>query len=190
MGYWVREAGALMSRSVVLGGRLAPASATFVGWLFRTWLPVMVMLLAIAIESTHMFSSNNTSGLLRTIYQHIAGVVSDARWREIHHHIRKTGHFTGYGLLGLAWMRAWLLFWSEPMKHRAESVWRGYAMGMAIACTVLAASLDELHQSYMADRTGLVSDVLLDTSGAVCWLLLFLVVGWIVSRVSVPAARR
>ncbi len=178
-----------MSRPVLLGGRAVPTSATFAGWLFRTWLPVMVMLAAITIESTHAFSSDNTSGWLRMLYQHIAGVVSDDRWREIHHHIRKTGHFTGYGLLGLAWMRAWLLFWREPMKHRPEALWRGYAMGMAIACTVLAASMDELHQSYMADRTGLVSDVLLDTSGAVCWMLLFLVVGWIASRISVPDAR-
>jgi VanZ family protein len=150
----------------------------------------MIMLAAITIESTHTFSSDNTSSWLRTIYKHIAGMVSDDRWREIHHHIRKTGHFTGYGLLGLAWMRAWLLFWREPMKHRAESVWRGYAMGMAIACTVLAASLDELHQSYMADRTGLVSDVLLDTSGAVCLMLFVIGLGWIVSRLSGPDATR
>jgi VanZ family protein len=183
------DEGDWMSRSVLLGGRVSPTPATFAAWLFRTWLPVTIMLVAIMIESTHAFSSDNTSGWLRTIYQHIVGVVSDARWREIHHLIRKTGHFTGYGLLGLAWMRAWLLFWREPMKHRAEIVWRGYAMGMAIVCTVLAASLDELHQSYMADRTGLVSDVLLDTSGAVCLILLVVVVGRIVSRLSVPDAK-
>lgn len=166
----------------MLGGRVAPVSATFRGWLFRTWLPVMVMLVAITIESTHMFSSDNTSGSLRTLYEHIAGAVSDARWAEIHHHIRKTGHFTGYGLMGLAWMRAWLLFWLVPMKRCAEAVWRAYAFAMATACTVLAASLDELHQSYMPDRTGVVSDVLLDTSGAVCLMLLVLLVEWLVSQ--------
>lgn len=177
-------------KSILLGGRVAPVSRTFTGWLFRTWLPVMVMLVAITIESTHMFSSNNTSGVLRTIYQHIVGVVSDARWMEIHHYIRKTGHFTGYGLLGLAWMRAWLLFWALPMKRCTEGVWRGYAFGMAVACTVLVASLDELHQSYMADRTGLVSDVLLDTSGAVCVMLLVVTIGWFVSRISGSDATR
>ena len=179
-----------MSRSVVLGGRAAPISATFTGWLFRTWLPVMVMLAAITIESTHLFSSNNTSGVLRTIYQHIAGVVSDARWMEVHHYIRKTGHFTGYGLLGLAWMRAWLLFWMSPMKRCSVSVWRGYAMAMAVACTVLVASMDELHQSYMADRTGLVSDVLLDTSGAVCWILLVVGIGWLFRGINGRGAKR
>ena len=179
-----------MTRSVMLGGRVAPASATFVAWLVRTWLPVIVMLTAIAIESTHTFSSDNTSGWLRVLYQHVAGAVSDDRWREIHHHIRKTGHFTGYGLLGLAWMRAWLLFWMVPMKHRAEAVWRAYAIGMAVACTVLVASLDELHQSYMADRTGAVSDVLLDTSGAICLMLVVALLSWGVSRLSGSDAKQ
>ncbi|MEZ2348873.1 VanZ family protein [Terriglobus sp. RCC_193] len=166
-----------MKRPILIGGDEAPGARTFWVWLFRTWLPVLAMLAAIAIESTHAFSSDHTSGWLRALYQAIAGQVSDTRWLEIHHHIRKTGHFTGYGLLGLAWLRAWLLFWLVPMKHRAESVWRGYAMVMAIACTTLVASLDELHQSFMADRTGMVSDVWLDTSGAVCFILLSFLIG-------------
>ncbi|WP_047496397.1 VanZ family protein [Terriglobus sp. TAA 43] len=166
-----------MSRPVLLGGRQAPATTTFLSWLLRTWLPVMIMLVAIATESTHTFSSDHTSGWLQAVYQAIAGRVSAERWLTIHHHIRKTGHFTGYGLLGLAWLRAWLLFWLIPMKHRSEGVWRGYAMGMALACTTLVASLDELHQSFMADRTGLVSDVWLDTSGAACLILLSFLLG-------------
>lgn len=166
-----------MSRSVLLGGRQAPITTTFASWLLFTWLPVMVMLVAIAIESTNAFSSDHTSGWLQALYQAIAGRVSAERWHEIHHYIRKTGHFTGYGLLGLAWLRAWLLFWLIPMKHRSEGVWRGYAMVMAIACTALVASLDELHQSFMADRTGVVSDVWLDTTGAVCLTLLSFLIG-------------
>lgn len=166
-----------MSRPVLLGGRQAPITTTFTSWLSLTWLPVMVMLVAIAIESTHAFSSDHTSGWLRSLYQAIAGQVSDTRWLEIHHYIRKTGHFTGYGLLGLAWLRAWLLFWLIPMKHRSEGVWRGYAMVMGVACTTLVASLDELHQSFMADRTGVVSDVWLDTTGAVCLILLSFLIG-------------
>ncbi|SDE72327.1 VanZ family protein [Terriglobus roseus] len=173
-----------MSRPVWLGGRQAPDTKTFVSWLVRTWLPVVVMLTAIAIESTHTFSSDNTSGWLQVLYQAIAGRVSPERWHEIHHYIRKTGHFTGYGLLGLAWLRAWLLFWQIPMKHRSESVWRGFAMVMAVVCTTLVASLDELHQSFMADRTGLVSDVWLDTSGAVCFILLSFLLGKLLSSAS------
>ena len=162
---------------MILGGRKAPTSDTFLSWLVKTWLPVMIMLVAIATESTHTFSSDHTSGWLQTLYQAIAGPVSAERWLTIHHHIRKTGHFTGYGLLGLAWLRAWLLFWLIPMKHRSEGVWRGYAMGMALACTTLVASLDELHQSFMADRTGVISDVWLDTAGAACLILLSFLLG-------------
>jgi VanZ family protein len=143
-----------------------------------------MMLMAIATESTHTFSSDHTSGWLRAIYQAVAGQISDARWLEIHHYIRKTGHFTGYGLLGLAWLRAWLIFWRVPMKHRSEGVWRGYAMVMAIACTTLIASLDELHQSFLADRTGMVSDVWLDTSGAVSLILLSVLIAKLLRPVS------
>jgi len=124
------------------------------------------MLIAIAIESTHMFSSDNTSGWLRALYQSIAGAVTDTQWRHVHHIIRKTGHFTGYGLLGVVWLRSWLLFWRTPMRHRTASVLCRYAFALALSCTMLVATFDELHQSFMADRTGLVSDVLLDTSGA------------------------
>ena len=41
----------------------------------------------------------------------------------------------------------------------------------------LVASLDELHQSFMSDRTGVVSDILLDTTGAVCLILLSFLTG-------------
>ena len=165
-----------MTRPVLLGGRSFPDSSTFLGWLVRVWLPVLVMLVAIAFESPHIFSSNNTSGWMRTAYQALAGPVSDAAWAGVHHHIRKTGHFTGYGLLGLAWMRAWLIFWLQTFSKRPASVWRTYSFMMAVFCTMLVASLDELHQSYMADRTGVVSDVLLDTGGAVAMLLACLLV--------------
>ena len=49
------------------------------------------------------------------------------------------------------------------------------AHGLAILATFLVASADEFHQSFLPNRTGQFSDVLLDTCGAaVLGLLLFL----------------
>lgn len=165
-----------MTRPVLLGGRTVTPASSFVRWFSFTWWPVLVMLTAIATESTHAFSSDNTSGWMRSVYQFFAGQVTDFSWQSIHHHIRKTGHFTGYGLLGLAFLRSWLLFWLQPMVRLPRAVWWRLCAALAVFCTMLAASLDELHQSFMPDRTGVLSDVLLDTSGAVALLLVCTVV--------------
>ena len=131
------------------------------------------MLLVIARESTAAFGSVNTSAVLRRIYEPLFGRVSDVNWAFIHHRLRKTGHFLGYGTLGVTWLRAFLLTWLWPLRHRSAAVWRRWSLQMAICCTAMIASLDEVHQCYIPDRTGLVTDVLLDTSGAVALCLAF-----------------
>ena len=92
--------------------------------------------------------------------------------------MRKSGHFIWYGLMGLTWLRAWLLTWLAPLRMRGIWVWRRFGLLMALFCTMLVAVLDELHQTYIPSRTGLVSDAWLDTGGAVA-LMLFMVSFWI-----------
>ena len=167
-----------MSRPVLLGGRWPLETRSPVTWFLLVWLPVVIALAIIARESTPRFSSDNTSHFLRVIFQAVFGTVSDERWPLIHHHLRKTGHFVGYGLVGLTWLRAWMLTWVVPMKHLRTAVWRGYCAAMAIFCTMLTASVDELHQSFLPSRTGLVSDVWLDTAGGVS-LMLLVAIFWI-----------
>ena len=136
------------------------------------------MLLVIARESTAAFGSVNTSPILWPIYEGLFGRVTDTAWEAIHHHLRKTGHFLGYGTLGITWLRAFLLMWLQTFQALAAAVWRRWSLQMAICCTAVVASLDELHQSDIPDRTGMVTDVLLDTTGALvlctvvalCWL--------------------
>jgi VanZ family protein len=128
------------------------------------WLPVAIGIGVIAIESTPWFGADQTSGPLRTIYQAIFGPVSDARWEPIHHYIRKSGHFVGYGTLGLTWLRAW---W---MVLRTSAFLR--CAVLALAGTALVASCDEWHQTFLPNRTGTPWDVLLDCCGATTAILL------------------
>jgi VanZ family protein len=127
------------------------------------WLPVAIGICIIAIESTIWFGSDHTSHPLRIVWEWIFGRVSDARWDVIHHYIRKTGHFVGYGLLGLAWLRAWWL------SIRNSLFWTCAALGLL--GTALVASCDEWHQTFLPNRTGTPWDVLLDSCGATAAIL-------------------
>lgn len=120
----------------------------------------------IAIESTADFGADQTSGPLRWVWEHIFGHVTNARWDLLHHHIRKTGHFLGYGTMGLLWLRAWWM--TLP---RAAFLLNA---ALALVGTAAVASLDEFHQSFLPNRTGISSDVLLDCSGAAVLVLLYL----------------
>lgn len=162
---------------MVLGGRIEPKSTSTLTWLLRVWLPVVLMVVVIAIESTPTFGANNTTHWFRAGYEFLFGRVDDLQWMSIHHDLRKTGHFVGYGLVGVAWLRAWLMTWLVWMQKRPAHVWRGYAALMAVLCTMLVAACDELHQSYLPNRTGVPQDVLLDTAGAVS-LIAFLATFW------------
>jgi VanZ family protein len=125
---------------------------------------VFLAVSVIVMESTTYFGADQTSGPLRWVWEHIFGHVSDEHWHLFHHIIRKTGHFAGYGTMGLLWLRAWWL--SLP---RA-----GFLLDATLALlgTALVASADEFHQSFLPNRTGVPSDVLLDCSGAVVLLLI------------------
>jgi len=127
------------------------------------WLPVVLMVTAIAIESTPWFGSDHTTGPMRAAWEFLFGRVSDAAWVPIHHMIRKAGHFVGYGLLGLTWLRAWGLTLPGSNFLRIPL--------LALAGTALVASADEWHQTFLPNRTGRWQDVLLDCCGAVTLLL-------------------
>ena len=118
----------------------------------------------IILESTVWLGSDNTSGPLRWAWEHLFGRVSNAEWSTIHHLLRKTGHFLGYGTMGLLWLRAWWM--TLPRANYLLD-----AM-LALLGTAVVASSDEFHQSFLPNRTGVPSDVLLDCGGALVLLLL------------------
>lgn len=130
----------------------------------RAWLPVAIAICVIAVESTPYLGADHTSGPLRWVWEHIFGHVTNARWELFHHLIRKTGHFVGYGTMGVLWLRAWWM--SLP---RA-----GFLLDamLALLGTAMVASSDEFHQSFLPNRTGTPYDVLLDCCGAL--VLLFI----------------
>jgi VanZ family protein len=138
------------------------------------------MLAVIALESTEAFGADRTSGPLRFVYQALFEHVTDARWEVIHHYIRKSGHFIGYGLVGLSWLRAW----RKTLPNRSSL---NHAV-LAMIATALVASADEFHQSFLPNRTSSPWDVLIDCSGALAMTLLAYAVTYLRPEQSAKAA--
>ncbi len=134
------------------------------------------------LESTVAFGADHTSGPLRWVWEHVFGKVADGRWELLHHLIRKTGHFLGYGTMGLLWLRAWWM--TLPNAAFVLDV------ALALLGTAAVASLDEFHQSFLPNRTGIPSDVLLDCSGAAILVLLYVLVRALRSRKNGEEAAR
>ena len=150
------------------------------------WLPPLLAICVIATESTKTFGADHTSRFLRPLLEHLFGHMGDAMWDVLHHLLRKSGHFIGYGLVCLSFLRSWLLLIAGTVDLSVPS-WRIRASLAAILSTATIASLDEWHQTYLPNRTGNATDVLLDTCGASTIVLLVWIILW---RRSVSSGRR
>jgi VanZ family protein len=128
------------------------------------WLPVLVAVCLVAVESTPYFGGDRTSSPLRHLWESLFGPVSDHTWHIIHILIRKSGHFVGFGSVGLTWLRAWWMTLPHASFLRLEI--------LAMIGTAIVASADEYHQSFLPNRTSSPRDVLLDCIGALVMMWL------------------
>jgi VanZ family protein len=137
--------------------------------LLKAWIAAILWLIVITIESTSYLSGQNTSHILYPIFHFLFGVEA-ANFEPWHHLLRKTGHVIGYSLLSFFLFRAWRE--SLPVASR----WWSFRWGtLAVLGTLLVASLDEWHQTFLPSRTGGWQDVVLDTSAGIgAQLILFI----------------
>jgi VanZ family protein len=136
------------------------------------WVPAALSVLLVALESTATLSAANTSQWLYPLWVRLFGAISPAHWEEVHHLIRKTGHFVGYGLVSVAFFYGW-----RQTLHRMAvkhwTLWRRASV-LAVLCTLLVASLDEYHQSFLPSRSSSPLDVGIDLCGAIAFQLVLL----------------
>jgi VanZ family protein len=145
-----------------------PASNPFAHRL-RAWLPTLFWLGAIAAFSQDTFSAAHTGGILMRIIHAVYGPISHRGFEQLHFFVRKTAHFTVYGILSCLAFLAWRT--TLPAAQRWTWGWTGLAMTVVFA----AASLDEFHQTFIPSRTGTSRDVLLDLVGAMFFQILIAV---------------
>jgi VanZ family protein len=156
--------------------------------LFLHWIPAMIGITVIIIESTGTMTASNTSRWLLPIWTKLFGPVAPERWEVIHHWIRKTGHFVGYGLVSLGFFEGWRATFSGKAKSHGWLF--AVAAPLALVSTLALASWDEWHQSFIPGRTSTPVDVGIDFSGAIMahlLLLLFLLIVW---RFRAPRPRK
>jgi VanZ family protein len=148
--------------------------------LFVHWIPALIGIGVIVVESTAMMSASNTSRWLLPLWIRLFGPITPERWAIVHHYIRKTGHFVGYGLVSLGFFNAWRVTLERYWAAWPPVSWLRFrnATALALLCTLLLASWDEWHQSFLPGRTSSVWDVLLDFCGGLAaHLILLAVVG-------------
>jgi VanZ family protein len=132
----------------------------------RIWLPVVLWIVIIALESV-FGSSANTSALIESLAVWLFGYTGPERFEIFHHVLRKCGHFLGYGILGFLWYRAFLQAFPNSAHLRSAA--------LAVLCAFFIALLDEWHQSFSRTRTGQFGDVMLDSCGAIVLVSLAIV---------------
>ena len=118
----------------------------------------------ICIESTDLMSSSNTGSFLYSLLVPVFGHIDPMWFGELHAVLRKLGHFAGYGTLSFLLFRAW----RATLKSEPSALWTWPWAAVSFVMTVIVASLDEWHQTFLPSRTGTYKDVLLDSAAALC----------------------
>lgn len=137
--------------------------------LLRAWWPAAVWIGIITFESTDYMSAQNTGSMLYDLLTRLFGAINLYDFQYWHHYLRKTGHVVGYAMLGLLLLRGFRATFAN------RGVWVGRAAVFAWLGTAFVATMDEWHQSFIPSRTGVFSDVILDsTAGLVALTLAYI----------------
>ena len=129
----------------------------------------MIWLGILALESSDLGSSEHTGSMLWKLWTALLGRPEEQTFELVHHLIRKTGHFMGYAILSWLIFRALRAGWryrQELVARGRDYLWQLRWAALGVLGTALAASADEIHQSFNPARTGRWQDVVLDTCGA------------------------
>jgi VanZ family protein len=140
----------------------------------RYWLPVLLLAGLILCFSTDVFSSENTAWIVGQILQWFLPAGGPAQVEPTNFGLRKAAHFLEYAVL------AALLFRAFRADTRVR--WRLAWVASSLLFTSAWACVDEFLQSLTLMRSGSLDDVLLDSVGGLCALLIIsaiaLVVRW------------
>ncbi|MGD6776404.1 VanZ family protein [Sutcliffiella horikoshii] len=129
-----------------------------------TWMALIFFLSAQHGEQ----SAGLSGGITEWVNEVVEQVVPAAEFQidEISFFVRKNAHFFAYLLLAILTLNA--------VRRSGGRDW--ISMGVAFIVSVLYAISDEVHQLFVPGRSGQVSDVLLDSMGALAGIALYAII--------------
>lgn len=138
-----------------------------------SWIAVLLwMLLIFRLSSQVAVKSNGLSlGITYWIQSFLANLIS-ADTGVINHIVRKSAHFSAYLILGI--------LSSNALRVSGIFKWKKFILALGI-CVLYAVS-DEIHQLFIAGRSGQPSDVLIDSMGALIGIGIFTLIEYFHSK--------
>lgn len=143
-----------------------PIAVTIICWLLVLACMIFIFSMSAQIAS----DSSRTSGrtirwILKTFVKDFESFTQDKQAQmieDLQFIARKTAHFSIYALLGVLLAQAYLC--------HSDRAWT--VIPASVLSAALYAATDELHQRFVAGRSGEVRDIFIDTCGALLGLLL------------------
>lgn len=149
---------------------LARVRSNVAGILAVLWMSVIFIFSAQNKEESSAVSGGFSNRILDTagwlFHLHIDEEKMQWILLTVERAVRKSAHMAEFAILAIL-LYVWISRWRI---ERAGRYW------IAAALTALYACSDEFHQLFVDGRAGLLSDVLVDSVGAVAGLALFLLV--------------
>lgn len=153
----------------------------------KKYIPILILMLAIFISSSQTYEQQTIiptlqnylpneplKPLLSLLHFHYYGMEISVESRGYYYFLeflfRKLAHFCTFGAVGLA-----VYFALPRLKHRVI---------ISAVITFIFASADEIHQYFTSGRTASFQDVLLDTTGAITFLIIFICINLLIKRKS------
>jgi VanZ family protein len=138
----------------------------------KYWLLPLAWMSLIFFGSSDSRSYTHSSHLIEPFLHWLFPRMSQAHIEAIHHFIRKCAHLTEYAVLSM-------LLWRAVRKPLPEDPrpWQWRQAAIAVLIVFLYASTDEFHQRFVPSRTPMISDVFIDTSGAIAGMILLWAIG-------------
>lgn len=136
------------------------------GFLLLSVVTVCGVMLSLAIFSEqNAEQSNEVSGVIATkIYETLSLAGIHTNIELVHWGTRKAAHFTLFMLLGMGL--------SGIVQCRLRKRW--HIVPVVLGLSILIAAADELHQYFSFDRYASLRDVLLDSVGALCGIMIIM----------------
>lgn len=126
--------------------------------------PLLLWIGVIFLLSGSLGAASNTSLIIRPALLWLFPDITEPSIRAVQFWVRKTAHFTAYGMLGFLAVRAFI--------RSSRAMLRNRRFAFALLLVSLVATADEINQSFLSSRTGAATDALLDISGGLTVILI------------------